>query len=510
LKREADTLAAGLLAIGLSSGDHVMLWGANHAHLIVAVYACARAGLVFSNLNHSFGQDMVLDHLNMADSKAIICFPTVKPGNCYNILTLVTPEIKDSALGHMQSRNLPKLSHVIIAEEQFAYPGCYKLSYVFSLGAKPENQSALIAATENIKPDDLASIQITSATTGASKAVMLSHFQVVNAAKVAGQRLYLDQPGEALCCAMPVFRGPVLCTAVMATAVIGAKVVYPGSGPPAIFQAIQDEKCTCLLSNPIALHLMLRMPVVKKFKIESLSAVCLIFDHVPPDLITAMQKCTKIGDVTVGLALTECGGMPVMFPMDGKPDKLMKTTGQVAANFEAKIVDFNNAVAKIGQPGELYVKTIGNSKFLGYYKNNELTKTVVDGWIRTGDVGIMDAEGYVTLIDRTNDIIFHKKKPIFPTVIERKLSTYSSVIGAQVVGVKDAECGEKICAFVILKEKEGLDEDKVRRDLIEICKEEKLNEPNYVIFVKDFPRTVSKKIQKFKLKAMAPELISKK
>jgi len=107
-------------------------------------------------------------------------------------------------------------------------------------------------------------------------------------------------------------------------------------------------------------------------------------------------------------------------------------------------------------------------------------------------------------------LFFIRKKPVFPVPIERHLSTYASVIGAQVVGVKDAECGEKICAFVILKEKDGLQEEKVRRDLIELCKEEKLNEPHYVIFVKDFPRTVAKKIQKFKLKEMAPGLISKK
>jgi len=121
----------------------------------------------------------------------------------------------------------------------------------------------------------------------------------------------------------------------------------------------------------------------------------------------------------------------------------------------------------------------------------------------------MDSDGYVTLMGHANDVIFYKKKPVLPVPIERHLSNCQNVIGAQVVGVKDAECGEKICAFVVLKDKEGLQEDKIRRDLIEMCKEEKLNEPHYIVFVKDFPRTVAKKVQKFKLKQMAPSMIKK-
>jgi len=180
-----------------------------------------------------------------------------------------------------------------------------------------------------------------------------------------------------------------------------------------------------------------------------------------------------------------------------------------------KLLGLDGAIAPRGQIGEICVRPIADSEFLGYYKENELSRSFfVHGWILTGDVGVMDEAGNVQVLGQKQDVIFPssdgtKTSPILPWTIERKLATHPDLIGVQIVGVPAASGKTKTCAIVVLKPKSdhAINQGQVKADLIEICRQEKLVEPDYVVFVSDFPRTHTKKVQKFKLREMVLSLI---
>uniref|UniRef100_A0A914W8M1 AMP-binding enzyme C-terminal domain-containing protein n=1 Tax=Plectus sambesii TaxID=2011161 RepID=A0A914W8M1_9BILA len=228
-----------------------------------------------------------------------------------------------------------------------------------------------------------------------------------------------------------------------------------------------------------------------------------------------MRRLTGIKQVTVGVFLTEAGCMPVMSQADAPPESLLRTQGQIADHFEVKLLGFDGALAPRGQMGEICVRPIANSEFLGYYKENELSRSFfVHGWILTGDIGVMDEAGNVQVLGQKQDVIFPtsdgtKVDAILPWIIERKLATHPDLIGVQVVGVPGASGKTQTCAIVVLKSAEGhtADHARVKADLTEMCQQEKLVAPNYIVFVKDFPRTQTKKVQKFKLREMVLALI---
>uniref|UniRef100_A0A915JPE3 AMP-dependent synthetase/ligase domain-containing protein n=1 Tax=Romanomermis culicivorax TaxID=13658 RepID=A0A915JPE3_ROMCU len=364
LSTSVNKVAAGLCRLGLQNGDRIILWGANHSNHVISVFACAKIGVIFCPLTHACNGEALKTHLCETKARAIICFPTIKNGHCLEMLRTLEPRI-GLIESPLDSKVFPALKFIIFDEDE-----CSKncTSFADLLDSKDKLPDAIL-----ISPEDVAAIVATSGSSDETKLCRLSHYQLVNSCLVGAKRLNLENMLTVLCCPLPLFRGPVLCL-MLSTAVVGAKVVYPSPlpMPPTIFQSIQDQQCTCLLSNPIALNLMLRMPAAKKFSLDSLSCVCLGGDHATLEhSITLASRLQSLSDIAGGVFLTEAGFMPFVYPAKSKFEEIGKFDGKISDHYAAKVVNFGDTKSlPFGSPGRICLKLIGGSKFLGYLNEN--------------------------------------------------------------------------------------------------------------------------------------------
>ncbi|XP_055919431.1 medium-chain acyl-CoA ligase ACSF2, mitochondrial [Eupeodes corollae] len=497
IRDAVDRLAAGFLKLGLNQGDRVGIFAPNNVHWYLTMMGAARAGLVSVGINPAFQAPEVEYCLAKVGVKALVTANSFKNRQYYDILERICPELKDSKDGHLKSNKLPHLKSVVI-DSQDKWAGTLRFDDLLDWSDKDDLQK-VSHMQSGITPDAPCNIQFTSGTTGQPKAAVLTHFNLINNAYFNGKRNEME--GHRILVQNPLFHAYGVAISITPALCHGATIVLPTDGfnPEASLRAIVDENCTMVHGTPtmyvdlIKKQRELQLPIKTADIAVTGGALC------SPQLFKDIKNVLGLKKVNSVFGMTELTAVCFQSMIGDDEDKILNTVGHLQDHLEAKVIDGNGNTVPFGQPGELCVR--GYSVMLHYLNDEVKTKETLSesGWLHTGDQFVLYENGYGQIVGRLKEMIIRGGENIFPKEIEDFLATHPDILETHVIGVDDERLGEEVCAYVRLQD--GA-KNLTREDLKKFCKGKlaHFKIPRFIRVVKDFPRTTSGKIQKFKLK----------
>jgi fatty-acyl-CoA synthase len=348
-------------------------------------------------------------------------------------------------------------------------------------------------------------IQFTSGTTGAPKGATLTHHNIVNNAIAVADCMRLSEQ-DRLCIPVPLYHCFGMVLSVLACTSVGAAMVFPGEGfdPLQTLAAVQDESCTALHGVPTMFIAELEHPEFSKFDLRSLRTGIMAGAPCPMEVMRRVQSLMHMREVTIAYGMTETSPVSFQSATDDPLDKRVTTVGRVLPHLEVRIVDAQGQTVPVGETGELCTR--GYSVMQGYWDEPERTAdTIRDGWMHTGDLATLDADGYCNIVGRLKDLVIRGGENIYPREIEEFLFRHPKVAAAQVFGVPDARYGEQLCAWVVPRPGADCSEQELRSFCEQNIAHYKV--PRYIRLVAELPVTVTGKPQKFLMReAMVAEL----
>ncbi|AOW15863.1 AMP-binding protein [Hydrogenophaga crassostreae] len=508
LQTEARRLASALLGLGLVPGDRVAIWSHNNTEWVLMQLATAEVGLVLVNINPAYRTSEVEYALNKVGCKLLVTMPRFKTSDYLGMLRELAPEWGHGEPGQLESQQLPNLHTVVwidVAGQGADEPGLMRFSSLIGRGDASDPRVAEAAA--QLKPSDPINIQFTSGTTGFPKGATLTHRNILNNGFFNGECMKLT-PADRLCIPVPLYHCFGMVLGNLACLTHGATIVYPNDAfdPLTVLQAVQDEKCTGLHGVPTMFIAELDHPRFKEFDLSTLRTGIMAGSPCPTAVMQRVVDDMHLSQITIAYGMTETSPVSCQSSTDTPLDKRVATVGQVQPHLEVKIIDAGTGdVVAPGVSGELCTR--GYSVMHGYWDDPAKTAEAIDaeGWMHTGDLATMDAEGYVNIVGRIKDMVIRGGENIYPREIEEFLYRHPAVQDVQVVGVPDTRYGEELCAWVVVKPGQTLSDEVLR----EFCKGKIAHYkiPRYIRFVADFPMTVTGKIQKFMIRdAMKEQL----
>jgi fatty-acyl-CoA synthase len=490
-------VAAGLLKLGLSPGDRVGIWSQNCAEWVLVQFATARAGLIMVNINPAYRRSELEYVLDKVQCSALILAPAFKSSDYIAIVRDVVPAIHHARPGGLHSELLPHLRHVIrLGDERTA--GMYNFG---ELLAEPSaEQLAQLARVEaGLQFDDPVNIQFTSGTTGAPKGATLTHHNILNNGFFIGEAMRLGG-GDRLCIPVPLYHCFGMVLGNLACVTHGAAMVFPGESfePKAVLETVQAERCTALHGVPTMFIAMLDHPEFGDYDLSTLRTGIMAGSPCPEEVMSRVIGTMHMSEITIAYGMTETSPVSFQSSVDDPVALRVATIGRVHPHLEVKIVDGAGRIVPRGVKGELLTR--GYSVMLGYWGDDERTRETIDDarWMHTGDLAVIDEQGYATIVGRSKDMVIRGGENIYPREVEEFLYRHPKVRDVQCVGVPDRKYGEELCACVILRPGMQADADDIRA----FCQGQiaHYKVPRYVVFVDAFPMTVTGKIQKYLLR----------
>jgi fatty-acyl-CoA synthase len=492
LQAESNRLASALLRAGLKPGDRIGIWSHNNVAWVLMQIATAKAGLILVNINPAYRTAEVEYALNKVGCKALVTMPRFKTSDYLGMLrelgTARLPELKniwwidqpadaDEAAGDIP---LARFSH-LLASGDAADPRV------------PQTQRLLHA-------QDPINIQFTSGTTGFPKGATLTHRNILNNGLFIGDCMQLT-PADRLCIPVPMYHCFGMVLGNLACLTHGSAIVYPNDGfdPLTVLETVQAERCTGLHGVPTMFIAELDHPRFAEFDLSSLRTGIMAGTACPIEVMKRVVEQMHLSQITIAYGMTETSPVSCQSSVDTPLAKRVATVGTVQPHLEVKIIDPDSgATVPLGQSGELCTR--GYSVMHGYWGDTEKTREAIDteGWMHTGDLATMDAEGYVNIVGRIKDMVIRGGENVYPREIEEFLYRHPKIQDVQIVGLPDKRFGEELCAWIVVKPGQQLTEGEVR----EFCKGQiaHYKVPRYMRFVTDFPMTVTGKVQKFKIR----------
>jgi fatty-acyl-CoA synthase len=499
---ETDRLAKAFMGMGIAKGEHVAIWSDNKREWLLSQYATGKMGAVLVTVNTNYQEKELEYLLNQSDSTTLILGEEFKGTSYIEIINSVCPELKSSVKGDIQCAKLPYFKRVIVMSES-DYPGIYSWSE-FEAHALNVTDKQLDERLGSLEVDDVINIQYTSGTTGFPKGVMLTHMNIVNNGQIIGDHMKLT-PEDRLCIPVPFFHcfGCVLGT--LAAVTHGSTmVIVEQFEPKRVLKIVQDEKCTGLHGVPTMFIAELNHPEYQQFDTSSLRTGIMAGSPCPIEVMKKVIDDMGASEITICYGLTECSPVISQTKSDDAIEKRVKTVGKPQPHVEVKIIDpVTKEELPAGMPGELCAR--GYLVMKGYYKNEEATREAIDedGWLHTGDIALLDDEGYLEITGRIKDMVIRGGENIYPREIEEFLYQHPSVQDVQVVGVPNPKYGEELMAWIIAKEGESVDAEEIRSYCKGKISHHKI--PRYIEFTESYPMTASGKIQKYLLREMSKE-----
>ncbi|BAQ09012.1 AMP-binding protein [Bacillus sp. OxB-1] len=502
---ETDQLAKAFMGMGIQKGEHVAIWSDNKRQWLLSQYATGKMGAVLVTVNTNYQAAELEYLLKQSDSTTLILDEGFKGTSYIDIIQKICPELVDAQGGVISCEKLPHFKRVILMTEK-EEKGMYKWSEFLAHGDSVTDEQ-LEEQFKSLDPDDVINIQYTSGTTGFPKGVMLTHNNVVNNGKLIGDFQKLTEK-DRVCIPVPFFHcfGCVLGT-LSAVTHASTMVLVEQFEALRVLRAVQDEKCTALLGVPTMFIAELNHPEFKNFDTSSLRTGIMAGSTCPIEVMKRVIEEMGAHEITICYGQTESSPVFTQTRTDDPIEKRVSTVGRPHPLVEVKIIDPETGEeVPVGQPGELCTR--GYHVMKGYYNNEEATRQAIDseGWLHTGDIAIMDEDGYIDITGRLKDMIIRGGENIYPREVEEFLYKHQGILDVQIVGVPDPKYGEEMMAWIIPKEGADIDEESVR----EFCKGNisyhKI--PRYIEFTNEFPMTASGKIQKFKLREMSEEKVT--
>lgn len=489
---DVEVLAAGLLGAGIAKGDRVGIWAPNCAEWTMVQYATAKIGAILVNINPAYRSHELQYVLNQAGIRMLVAAPSFKTSDYAAMIEQVRPEC--SAL------------------EQVLLLGSAEWDALVSDGraALDGDRGALARAQASLSADDPINIQYTSGTTGFPKGATLSHHNILNNGYFVGELCgYTEE--DRVCIPVPFYHCFGMVMGNLACTSHGAAMVIPGLSfdPGATLAAVQAERCTSLYGVPTMFIAELADPDFETYDLSSLRTGIMAGSPCPVEVMKQVIERMGMAEVSICYGMTETSPVSLQTRRDDSIDQRVSTVGRVGPHLEVKIVDpATGLTVPRGEPGELCTR--GYSVMLGYWNNPEKTSEAIDSarWMHTGDIGVMDVDGYVAITGRIKDMVIRGGENVYPREIEEFLYTHPDVLDAQVIGVPDPKYGEELMVWIRMREGAApLDAGKLREFCTGRLAHYKI--PRYVHLVDEFPMTVTGKIRKVEMRELSLELIDR-
>ncbi|MCQ2971793.1 MAG: AMP-binding protein [archaeon] len=506
--QRANSLAKGLLAIGIKKGDHVGILAKNVPDWLTFMFATAKIGAVLVTVNTAYQSHELHYVLEQSDMKALAMTDEFRGTSYIDMLYDLVPELKVCARDSLTSKEFPHLKYVIhVGQEK--HRGMYNTNELILLG-KNQDDSILEEAKKHFDNNDVINMQYTSGTEGFPKGVMLTSRNILNDGYYIGENMNYTNK-DRLLLQVPLFHcfGTVL--GVMAVITHGSTLIMLEEYDPLLaISSIQKEKCTSIYGVPTMFIGMMSHPMFDMFDMSSLRTGIMAGSTCPVETMKDAIEKMNMTEITSVYGLTEAAPGFTQTNAADSFEKKVNTVGRKFPNIEVKIIDPDTG-EELGPSEKGEIMCRGFNVMKGYYKMPDKTAETIepDGWLHSGDLATVDEDGYYSIVGRIKDMIIRGGENIYPREVEEFLFTHECVSDVQVAGIPDEKYGELVGAFII--KKEGFD-DITEADIrdFSIGKIARYKVPKYVFFVDEFPLTTSGKIQKYKLVDLGLELLEKR
>ncbi len=492
LVEAVDAVGRGLLAVGIEKGDRVGIWAPTCAEWTMLQFACARVGAILVNVNPAYRPGELAYALRQSGVRLLVTARSFKTSDYLDMLSSVRAD-------------LPRLEMAVTIDGEAAG------------GERDLVWSALLELGSGIDPsqvghreaqldtDDPINIQYTSGTTGNPKGATLTHHNILNNGHSLAQVMRYTG-ADRVCIPVPLYHCFGMGVGNLGCVTSGAAMVYPAASfePLATLEAIAEERCTSVYGVPTMFIGMLEHPRFGDFDLSSFRTGIMAGAPCPVEVMKRVVDEMHAREICIGYGMTETAPVSFLTRPDDDIERRVSTVGTLLPNVEGKVVDpFSGKTVPVGETGE--VCTRGYLVMRGYWDNRDATSEAIDeaGWMHTGDLGVMDGDGYLNIVGRIKDMVIRGGENLYPREIEELLFQHPAVASAQVIGVPDERMGEELMAWVVVREGVEVTEDELR----EFCRSRvaHFKVPRYFKFTTDFPMTVTGKIQKFKMREMAIE-----
>jgi len=499
-----ERTARGMVACGLEPGDRIGIWAPNCAEWVLTLFGAARAGLILVNINPAYRGAELEFALRKVGCRALVFAPRFKSSDYAAMLLSLMPEIADAAPGRLASAALPEL-RLLVQLGGECRGGILSFDEFLARGSDLDD-AALTAIGTRLDADQVFNVQFTSGTTGTPKGATLTHFNIVNNGFFVGEGMRLTAQ-DRVCIPVPLYHCFGMVLGVLAAVTHGAASVFPGEGfdALAVLQTVASERCTALYGVPTMFIAELEHPCFGEFDLSSLRTGIMAGSACPIAVMRRVIAEMHMPQVTICYGMTETSPVSFQSQPDDSLERRVGTVGRVHPHVQVKIIDADGRVVPRGTAGELLTR--GYSVMRGYWDEPERTALAIDaaGWMHTGDLAILDDEGYCNIVGRVNDMIIRGGENISPREIEEFLYRHPAVFDVAVVGVPDAKYGEAVCACIRLRDGKAATEQEIR----EFCRDQiaHYKVPRYVHFMDSFPLTVSGKVQKYLIREQLRALL---
>jgi fatty-acyl-CoA synthase len=500
-----ERCARALMTLGLRKGDHVAVWGQNVPEWVTLQFATGKVGAVLVTINPAYRSRELRYVLEQSDAAALFLTEGVKDVDFVEILSGAAPGIEETATGEELSvEGLPFLKHVVLmADEEVAGRTPHLTSWGDFLARSEEvSAEALEERKAWLDADEVINMQYTSGTTGFPKGVQLTHANIVKNAFHIGECMKLG-PEDRVCIPVPFFHcfGCVLGTLNTVTHE-ATMVPVETFDPLAVLKAVHEERCTALLGVPTMFIAELEHEDFEDYDTSSLRTGIMAGSPCPIEVMKQVVDVMGADEITIAYGQTESSPVITQTRTDDSLERRVSTVGCKLPDVEVKLVSVETGEeVGPGEQGDLCTR--GYHVMKGYYKMDEKTAEVIDedGWLHTGDLAVMDEDGYFKITGRAKDMIIRGGENVYPREIEEFLYTHPEISDVQVFGVPDERYGESVATAIKKRPDSSLTEE----DVQEFCRENiaRYKIPQYVDFVEDYPMTASGKIQKYKLREAA-------
>ncbi len=510
LEAAVQPLAKGLLAVGFNKGDRIGIWSTNNLEWLLVQIATARIGAVLVNINPAYRARELAYALQRSEVNGLFVIPRFRDSNYVKMLTELIPELESSTPQEFTSEAFPALRRVVLYDPVEAektnrpHPGFTLWQQVLS-AADATDSERLDALTESLDMDDPINIQYTSGTTGFPKAVVLTHHNILNNAWFSARAMHFGAD-DRLAVPVPFYHcfgmvlANLLCLSVGACIVIACEHFDPA----AVLEAVQAEHCTAIHGVPTMFIAELEHPQFQGFDLSTLRTGIMAGAPCPPTLMKRVMQDMHCSEILIGYGETEASPLTHLTSRDDSMERRVDTVGTNLPHQEVKVVDFDSRkTLPLGQVGEICFR--GYHIMRGYYGDPDATARAIDanGWLASGDLGTMDAAGYVRITGRLKEMIIRGGENIYPREIEDFIFTHPKVAQVAVFGIPDEFYGEEIMAWILAREGETANPEEIR----EYCRSKiaHFKIPKHIWFVEEFPMTVTGKLQKFRMREIAIE-----
>jgi len=498
---ECCRAARSMMAMGVGRGDRVAIWATNHAEWVIVQFSTALIGAILVTVNPAYRVHELKYGLSDSEAQTLFLIPDFKSSQYVQMLREVTPELDSCQPGELDSKELPLLKNVVLIGGQ-KQPGMYSWDEFMALGETVSDEE-FQARRADCDFDDIINVQYTSGTTGLPKGASLTHHNILNNGFFVGETMKFTSE-DRLCIPVPFYHCFGMVLSNLACVTHGATMVIPCEYFDAekVLKAVEQEKCTALHGVPTMFIAKLSHSDFEKFDLSTLRTGIMAGAPCPVEVMKKVNNEMNMKEVTIAYGQTETSPVVTQTPSNDTLERRTETVGPPLPHTEIKVISPETGkIVPIGEQGEICCR--GYQVMRGYYNKPEATAETIDeaGWIHTGDLGRMREDGTFQITGRIKNMIIRGGENIYPREIEEFLYTNPKIMDAQVFGVPSEKYGEEVCAWIQLKEGEEADEQDIR----DFCEGQIAHYkiPRYIMFVDEFPKTVTGKVQKYKMRKIS-------